>query len=334
MSEISLTEAAAFDALKRTWQPVALSADIPAGSAIEYCLLDERLFVARMADGRILAGPERCPHKGFRLSQGSCVDGNWVCPYHGWRFDADGRCTAIPSLQDPGDRLLSRASIDAYETAERYGMVWVRLAHDDDTALPDVPEFEDDAWTYVVAPPMPFEAGFRREVENYLDMTHFAFAHAETLGVAADTVVPKMEIEETETGFYAAGPFPALSGEQLGKLQQPHHREYAHHFPNFTVIKQTFEDGDERLLVHVPSPNTSESCTVFWAIALSPSFDGPDPASQVTFSTRVLEEDRMMCENQRPKEVPINPERGGWGVLVTPGDTLANTFQRVFRKRL
>jgi phenylpropionate dioxygenase-like ring-hydroxylating dioxygenase large terminal subunit len=24
------------------------------------------------------------------------------CPYHGWRFDGDGRCVEIPSLDDDG----------------------------------------------------------------------------------------------------------------------------------------------------------------------------------------------------------------------------------------
>ena len=41
-----------------------------------------------------------------------------------------------------------------------------------------------------------------------------------------------------------------------------------------------------------------------------------------------------MCENQIPAEVPINPGRGGWGVLVMPGDTLANTFQKQLRRWL
>ncbi len=73
---------------------------------------------------------------------------------------------------------------------------------------------------------------------------------------------------------------------------------------------------------------------MFWALAISPGFRGPAPAQQMAFAVRVLEEDRAMCEHQVPREVPINPSRGGWGVLVTPGDTLANTFQRTFRKYL
>jgi len=36
---------------------------------------------------------------------------------------------------------------------------------------------------------------------------------------------------------------------------------------------------DERVLVHIPSPNDPERCTVFWALAISPGFRGPAPAS-------------------------------------------------------
>ena len=131
-------------------------------------------------------------------------------------------------------------------------------------------------------------------------------------------------------------PFPALDTphEQPGKLQSAHRRRQRCHLPNFTTIRQTFTDGDERVLVHVPSPNTRETCTVFWSLAISPGFDGPPASSQIEFAIRVLDEDRRMCELQLPREVPINPSRGGWGVLVTPGDTLAVTFQQQLRRWL
>ena len=41
-----------------------------------------------------------------------------------------------------------------------------------------------------------------------------------------------------------------------------------------------------------------------------------------------------MCEKQIPAEAPINPGRGGWGVLVMPGDRLAYTFQKQLRRWL
>ena len=173
-------------------------------------------------------------------------------------------------------------------------------------------------------------AGWRREVENYLDMSHFAFAHSATLGKAADPRIPDMDIKLHDDGFQMDAPFPALESahEMPGKLQSAHHRRQRCYLPNFTTIRQSFTDGDERVLLHVPSPRTRTSCTVFWSLAISPGFDGPPPATQLEFAVRVLDEDRLMCENQIPAEVPINPGRGGWGVLVMPGDTLANTFQK------
>jgi vanillate O-demethylase monooxygenase subunit len=331
----TLTEDTAVAALRRTWQPVANAADLPAGKIIGYTLLNVELVVVRFADGGLLAADTACPHKGARLTAGCLHRGELVCAYHGWRFNAAGECQSIPSLVEPNPEKLALSHLRTYAVQERYGLVWVKL-ETSDHALPDVPEFEDPRWTYVMGPPMRFAAGWRREVENYLDMSHFAFAHRTTLGQAADPRIPDMDITLHADGFQMDAPFPALDSthEMPGKLQSAHHRRQRCHLPNFTTIRQSFPDGDERVLVHVPSPNTVESCTVFWSLAISPGFRGPPPAQQVEFAIRVLDEDRQMCEIQIPREVPLNPSRGGWGVLVMPGDTLATTFQKQLRRWL
>jgi len=331
----SLTEETVFAALRRTWQPVANAADLPPGGVIGYTLLDTELVIARFPDGSLLAADVACPHKGARLSAGCVRDGELVCPYHGWRFNAHGDCRSIPSLIEPNAEKQALSHLHAYEVQERYGFIWVRLATSPH-ALPVVPEFEDTRWTYAMGPPTKFAAGWRREVENYLDMSHFAFAHSTTLGQAADPRIPEMEIALYDDGLQMDAPFPALQSahEMPGKLQSAHHRRQRCHLPNFTTIRQSFPDGDERVLVHIPSPNTPESCTVFWSLAISAGFRGPPSAAQIDFAIRVLEEDRQMCELQIPREVPLNPARGGWGVLVMPGDTVATAFQKQFRRWL
>jgi phenylpropionate dioxygenase-like ring-hydroxylating dioxygenase large terminal subunit len=331
----SLTEEIAVAAMRRTWQPVANAAELRAGAVMNYTLLGTELVIARFAQGGLLAADVACPHKGARLSAGCIRDGELVCPYHGWRFNPDGECQSIPSLVEPSPEKLALSHLRTYEVQERYGFVWVKLASSPH-ALPLVPEFEDARWTYVMGPPTKFAAGWRREVENYLDMSHFAFAHSATLGKAADPRIPDMDIRLHDDGFQMDAPFPALESahEMPGKLQSAHHRRQRCHLPNFTTIRQSFKDGDERVLVHIPSPNTAESCTVFWSLAISPGFRGPPPAAQIEFAIRVLDEDRQMCELQIPREVPLNPARGGWGVLVMPGDTLATTFQKQFRRWL
>jgi len=337
-----LTEQTPFEVMRRTWQPVANADEVPRGTIVGRTLLETELVVARFPDGALLAADTACPHKGARLSGGCFRDGELMCAYHGWRFDANGTCLSIPSLVAPNPEKLALSHLRTYAVQERYGFIWVKL---DATALadgrphelPDVPEFDDPRWTYMMGPPMRFAAGWRREVENYLDMTHFAFAHAGTLGKAADPRIPDMEIMTLpDGGFQMDAPFPALQTphEQPGKLQSAHHRRQRCHLPNFTTIRQSFPDGDERVLVHIPSPHDLENCTVYWSLAISPGFRGPPPESQIEFAVRVLDEDRRMCELQVPREVPINPARGGWGVLVTPGDTLANTFQKCLRQWL
>lgn len=331
----SLTEETAIAALRRTWQPVANVEALPKGAIVGYTLLDTELVVCRFNDGRLLAADTACPHKGARLTAGCIRQGKLVCAYHGWRFNAAGECMSIPSLVEPNAEKQALSHLRNYEVMERYGFVWVKLepsVH----ALPEVPEFENPDWTFVMGPPTRFAAGWRREVENYLDMSHFAFAHSNTLGKAADPKIPEMDIATHPDGFQMDAPFPALTSSQEapGKLQSAHHRTQRCWLPNFTTIRQSFPDGDERVLVHIPSPNTADSCTVFWALAISPGFCGPPPNQQIEFAVRVLEEDRQMCELQLPREVPLNPARGGWGVLVMPGDTLATTFQKQLRRWL
>ena len=42
-----------------------------------------------------------CPHRGSSLARGKCEAGTISCPFHGWQFDAGGRCVRIPSQADP-----------------------------------------------------------------------------------------------------------------------------------------------------------------------------------------------------------------------------------------
>ena len=40
---------------------------------------------------------DRCPHRLAPLSEGRIdANGNLMCSYHGWEFDANGECRSIP----------------------------------------------------------------------------------------------------------------------------------------------------------------------------------------------------------------------------------------------
>ena len=159
---MTLTEDHPFIALRQTWQPVALATDLAPGSVTGYTLLDCELVLARFENGGLLAADVACPHKGARLSAGCIRDGELMCPYHGWRFDAAGACQNLPSLVAPNPDKLALSHLRTHPIQERYGMIWVKLEAAGDHELPEVPEFENPAWSYQLGPPVRFQTGFRR----------------------------------------------------------------------------------------------------------------------------------------------------------------------------
>ncbi len=112
-----------------------------------------------------------CIHRGTALSIGKVVGDEIMCPYHGWRYGKEGACTLIPQRENPRN-VPSKARIAAYNTQERYGLVWVAM----DTprwALPEIPEMEDEAYNKVSAGPYPWKSDSSRQVENFTDFGHF-----------------------------------------------------------------------------------------------------------------------------------------------------------------
>jgi phenylpropionate dioxygenase-like ring-hydroxylating dioxygenase large terminal subunit len=318
-----------FSILRKTWQPVALSRALARDNVVSATLLGEDIVVARLQDG-LAAFRDGCAHRGARFGIGSVVDGQLQCPYHGWRYSRSGQCELIPSLG--ADSAVCRTvRLHSYRVKERYGMIWVRLDDEELASLPDVAEFEDPAWTYVIAEPTPFGCGFRREIENYLDMSHFAFAHVQTLGKGAAAEIERYRLSEFPDGLKMEADFPAMSSaDSLSKLQQAHRRIQRLWLPNFTTIRQSYPDGSARVLVHIPSPHTATSCTVFWSIAISPNYIGPPAEEQLAFAERVLDEDRIMCENQRPLEAPLAIDDDG--ARYVPADRFALTYRRRFQQ--
>jgi phenylpropionate dioxygenase-like ring-hydroxylating dioxygenase large terminal subunit len=134
------------------------------------------LALFRAAGGRPVAVLDRCPHRNVPLSCGKVREGLLECCYHGWRFDADGACRAIPGLDDRDgvDRRARRAT--TYPTVEQHGLVWVQAADDTRYEPYRLPYVDDPGYTTVLRR-VRFQAGLHACLENALDVPHTAFLH-------------------------------------------------------------------------------------------------------------------------------------------------------------
>jgi phenylpropionate dioxygenase-like ring-hydroxylating dioxygenase large terminal subunit len=178
-------------------------------------LLERDLVLWRTPSGEVFAAADRCPHREAPLSQGTLEGGCLVCPYHGWTFADDGRCVRVPSAT-PGVPAPPRAHLSAVHCEEHYGLVWVCIG----TPRSGVPAswFEDDpTFRRINTPVEVWKCSATRMVDNFLDITHFPYVHTGTFGRAQDTVVPKIELDQLDDGYYGYS-YEVLANNAAGSL--------------------------------------------------------------------------------------------------------------------
>lgn len=121
--------------LQSRWFAVARS-DRVGRRPLAVTVMDLPLVLARLASGELLALHDRCPHRQVPLSAGEVTADGLRCPYHGWAFAANGRCTAMPGTAP--DAPLPDVSARAVSVCELDGLIWVRLSPQGDAAPPSL----------------------------------------------------------------------------------------------------------------------------------------------------------------------------------------------------
>src|SRR5690606_29421639 len=113
---------AAAAGLRNYWYPVKWSNEV-ADKPVPVRLCGVGIMLVRDADGQVRALKDRCPHRGVRLSQGSCEFRDTIsCPYHGWTFRlSDGELVAVIT-DGPESSMCGQVAVQTYETEERLGL--------------------------------------------------------------------------------------------------------------------------------------------------------------------------------------------------------------------
>jgi vanillate O-demethylase monooxygenase subunit len=296
-------------ALRRCWHPVAYAAEIGAGPRAAG-LLGHSLVIWRDSRGGLHAFDDLCVHRGTALSLGSVRADELVCPYHGWRYGADGRCTFIPQLADPG-AVPARACVAAYRCRERYGLVWVAL-DEPRWPLPEVPELEDAAWRVVRTGPFAWACDASRQVENFTDFGHFAFVHPGLLGDPARPLVAPYEVrvEGHVLRYDYARPdskntedFPVYA--ESGRAAERRVTRYALHLP-FTIVEHIGWGSSETLVyLFASQPVAPDRCIGYCLVARNYNLEQPDRVMQ-EFERVIFAQDQRVVESQRPQAVPFD----------------------------
>jgi Rieske 2Fe-2S family protein len=297
----------------RTWICVGRDdeLDLP-GRWLREDVAGEPILVVRGPDLRLRALFDVCRHRGASLvARAECGRAARLeCPYHGWRYELDGRLASAPFLPsgvDRADLALFEARVDVWK-----GLVFVCL----DDATPPLAEWlgESPPWLdegalgalrrgrrvrYEVA------ANWKLLVENFQESHHFPGVHP-----ALERLTPTREARSWLTeGPWLGGTMEIEDAETVSLDGSRHDRPLlvrsgpprvfdAMLFPGLFTSLQPDYLLTYRLTPLAAGRTRVTADTYFHAAAFAPGFD---PRDVLELWDRVNAEDRAICEDQQER---------------------------------
>jgi phenylpropionate dioxygenase-like ring-hydroxylating dioxygenase large terminal subunit len=318
--------------LKNFWYAVEFSAAVTSAPQ-PVKLMGENYVLYRGRHGQVMAMADRCIHRGAALS-GGWVEGDCLrCPYHGWRYEADGTCVQIPADQ-AGTPIPKRARVDRFPVEERYGMVWMfvgDLPAEQRPPIPSLPEYGDPNWR-VITGEYTWNAHYTRVVESGLDTAHAPFVHSVFFNLRDEAEVPPYEVQIDDWSASARTLSKPPKRAGLLKLIVKRDRPFSSatltaHLPNINRIHLDFNFRGYQYIYFASNIPVDENTTLTKWIGLRNFL----PQAWADWNSRkntndTYREDKAVIESQVPRVVPLT------GEILLASDSLQLAYRKLIRQ--
>ena len=266
------------DLLRRYWQPVALLDEFnPAldprmeGRPVKAVrLLGQDLVLFQDGAGTFGLLDRHCPHRGADLAFARHEPEGIRCPFHGWKFAADGRCLetpAEPAVRGVPSTLCQRVRQRSYPTRVQSGVVFAYLGSEDSTP-PELPAF--DAFVAPASHSFAFKGLWRcywlQAFEVGIDPAHPSFLHR---------YLQDESLEQTYGRQFRAASVGEVDGQRwpmtrvMREVCSPeiHHEEVAPGLVKLTTLRLINDQLTHVRVTHAAFPHTfviplSETVTI------------------------------------------------------------------------
>jgi phenylpropionate dioxygenase-like ring-hydroxylating dioxygenase large terminal subunit len=156
------------------WYAVLRSEELQPGKVLPLHYFGRALIAFRGADGRAAVRDAHCPHYGAHLGVGGkVVDGTVECPFHGWRFNTDGRCTHAPFA----DRT-PKVTIGGFPVREHSGLIFAYTGPEAPSwEVPEIPEATSGRYATPIDHVHRARLHVQEMRENIVDESHLHTIH-------------------------------------------------------------------------------------------------------------------------------------------------------------
>jgi phenylpropionate dioxygenase-like ring-hydroxylating dioxygenase large terminal subunit len=171
----------------RTWLLAGVESDAAdPGDFFVFELGPESIIVTRNREGALTAMYNACQHRGNRIltrERGSLPA--FTCPYHGWRYDLEGKLLLVPDADrfeqgTPCDRL----SLKPVRVESWAGLVWINMDPDCGPLadfLGVIPEqlepYHFEAMVLAEDQTVTVDANWKTVIDNFNEQYHVDFIH-------------------------------------------------------------------------------------------------------------------------------------------------------------
>jgi len=324
----------------------AAAYDVEVGrSLLARTVCNQKLVLYRQTDGRLAALEDACWHRLLPLSLGRLEGDEVVCGYHGLVYNAEGRCTHMPSQET----INPAACVRRFPVAEKHRFVWIwpgDPALADEALIPDLHWNHDPEWAGD-GKMIRVKCDYRLVVDNLMDLTHETFVHGSSIGNRAVAEAPFVTTHGERTATVTrwmenieAPPFWA------GQIRQA--RGYTGPVDRWQIIR--FEapctvaidvgvaptgtgalprDGGDRshgvngMVLNTITPETATSCHYFWAFVRNHRITEQRLTTEIREGvSHIFREDEIILEAQQ-KAIEAHPGKLFYNLNIDAGSMWA-----------
>ena len=171
---------------------VGLSCQIPnPGDYLTDDFASPPILVVRSRSGKALAFANVCRHRGSRVAEGSGRGvKRFVCPYHAWTYDLDGRVAAIPDDYGFAGIDRERYGLRPLPIVERHGLLWVAPGGEGEIDIDahlgglgdELAAYDFANYHYYTTRVIRREMNWKLVVDTFGEAYHLKPLHRETVG--------------------------------------------------------------------------------------------------------------------------------------------------------
>ncbi len=237
------------------WFSVFRSHDLRVGEVRRVTAFARELALFRTRSGKAVVTDAFCPHLGAHLGvRGRVVGESIRCPFHGWRFGADGACVEIPYC----DEIPKRARVRSWHVSETNGdiMVWY---HPQEAApaweVPELPELTSEQWSQPQYWEFTVPNHVQNIAENTCDPEHFQHVHR-----MQETPPQEVRIDD--------------DGRVLHMVADARHAEFPNtlhatmHNPGLAIVRTVYGENAEMLVYSTAQPTSLEETHLRWTLTV------------------------------------------------------------------